>query len=72
MIQEPHSEHQARRAAKRVGLKACKSRWRAGSVDNFGEFMLLEPQQNQVIAGSRFDLTADEVVELCARYGEQQ
>jgi hypothetical protein len=37
-------EDRARRAAKRVGLRARKSRWRAGSIDNFGEFMIVDPQ----------------------------
>jgi hypothetical protein len=40
----------AHRAAKRVGLIAKKSRWRRGSVDNYGEFMLIEPVHNYVVA----------------------
>ena len=67
MTQE-HSENQARRAAKRVGLMARKSRWRKGSVDNFGEFMIIEPRGNYVLAGARFDYTADDVVVFCAEY----
>jgi hypothetical protein len=39
-------EQRARRAARRVGLCACKSRWRRGSVDNRGGFMLLNPWTN--------------------------
>ena len=62
MTQE-HSEGQARRAAKRVALQARKSRWRKGSIDNFGEFMLIEPRGNYVVAGSRF--TADDMVAFC-------
>ena len=53
-MEEYKSEHQARRAAKRVGLKARKSRWRAGSIDNFGDFMIIDPQRNWVVAGARF------------------
>ena len=63
-----NQEARARRAVKRVGLKARKSRWRAGSVDNFGEFMIIEPRGNYVVAGSRFDCTADDVVEFCAKH----
>jgi hypothetical protein len=59
------SDSQARRAAKRVGLLARKSRWRRDTIDNFGDFMLIEPRLNCVVAGSRFDLTAADVVELC-------
>jgi hypothetical protein len=66
MTQE-YSEDQARRAAKRVGLKARKSRWRAGSVDNFGGFMIVDPIRNWIVAGARFDFTADDVVEFCSR-----
>ena len=62
------SEDQARRAAKRVGLRARKSRWRAGSIDNFGEFMIIDPERNWVVAGARFDFTAEDVVEFCTRY----
>ena len=64
-----NSEDQARRAAKRISLKARKSRWRAHTVDNHGEFQIIDPQRNWVVAGSRCDLTADEVVEFCAEYG---
>jgi hypothetical protein len=59
-------EDQARRAAKRVGLQARKSRWRTGSIDNLGEFMIVDPRLNCVVAGARFDLTADDVIALCA------
>ena len=61
-----NQEDRARRAAKRIGLKARRSRWRAGSIDNLGDFQIIDPQQNWVIAGERFDLTADDVVEFCA------
>ena len=37
------SDSQARRAAKRIGLLARKSRWRRDTVDNHGGFMLLQP-----------------------------
>ena len=43
-------EDRARRAAKRIGLKARRSRWRAGSIDNLGDFQIIDPQQNWVIA----------------------
>ena len=59
------SESRARRLAKKVGLLAKKSR-RAWSIDNLGGFMLIEPFGNYVVAGSRFDLTAEDVVDYCA------
>ena len=60
-------EQRARRAAKRVGLVAKKSRWRSGTVDNFGEFRLIEPFHNIVVGGVRFDMTADDVIEFCRK-----
>jgi hypothetical protein len=69
MIEQEHSEDQARRAAKRVGLKAIKGgRWRANSIDNQGGFMICDPMRNVAVAGARFDYTADDVVAFCAKY----
>ena len=62
-------EVQARPAAKAVGLKARKSRRRFSSIDNFGDFQLIDPQQNRVIAGAKFNLTSADVIEFCAKYG---
>jgi hypothetical protein len=59
------SDSSARRAARRVGLVARKSRWRKYSIDNCGDFMLIDPQTNCPVAGSRYDLTAAEVIEYC-------
>ncbi|MGH8160946.1 MAG: hypothetical protein ACRESR_02115 [Gammaproteobacteria bacterium] len=59
------SDSGARRIARRVGLVARKSRWRKYSCDNFGDFMLVDPEYNACIAGDRFDMTAEEVVEYC-------
>ncbi len=60
-------ELRARRAAKRVGLIARKSRVRVGDVDNFGKFALVEPHGNYVVAGKRFDLSAEDVIAYCAK-----
>jgi hypothetical protein len=45
-------EARARRAGKKVGLVVRKSRWRAGSADNFGHFMLVDPDGKRTVAGS--------------------
>jgi hypothetical protein len=58
-------ENRARRAANRVGLVATKSRWRAGTVDNHGKFMVIDPYRNLVIGGERFDWPAEWVIEEC-------
>jgi hypothetical protein len=59
------SDSQARRAAKRVGLLARKSRKRRVTIDNFGGFALIHPHYNCIVAGERFDMSADDVVEFC-------
>jgi hypothetical protein len=65
MSTDPPIDHRARRAAKRVGLVARKSRRRAGTVDNPGGFQLIDPLTNSVVSGSRFNMSAEEVLEFC-------
>jgi hypothetical protein len=61
-----HSEGQARRAAKRVGLVARKLRWRRDSIDNYGQFQLVDPSfGNIVVEGERYNISADDVVAFC-------
>jgi len=38
---------------------------RRDTVDNYGGYMLIDPWHNTAVAGSRFDLTAADVVEWC-------
>ena len=65
MISEKAADARARRAAKRVGLIARKSRWRRNSIDNYGEFILIEPSSNFPVAGFRYSMTAEEVIDYC-------
>lgn len=58
-------ESRARNAARRVGLRASKSR-RMLSIDNNGGFMLLNPNSNFVVLGEKYDLSAEDVIEYCA------
>jgi hypothetical protein len=70
--QEPDdrcSDARARRAAKRIGLWARKSRWRRGTTDNHGGFQLIDPYRNSIVAGEKFNLTAEAIVEYCAGDG---
>lgn len=55
-------DRRARAAAKRAGLLASRSRKRSGSVDNYGHFMLVDPTTNFIVAGERFDMTAEDVI----------
>jgi hypothetical protein len=62
----------ARRAAKRVGLSAKKSRCRHAGANNRGEFMLIDLFRNRIVAGERFDLTADDVIDFCREQSSDQ
>jgi hypothetical protein len=66
------AENRARRAAKRVGLLACKSRRRRDTVDNLGGFFLIDPRRNAVVAGERCNLTADDVIEIATASAENE
>ena len=65
MTTDPAIDHRARRAAKRVGLVARKSRRRSRTIDNHGGFQLIEPLSNAVVRGERFDMSAEDVLEFC-------
>jgi hypothetical protein len=67
MPNEKALEARARRAARREGLIARKSRWRRvpGSLDNYGGFMLVDLYGNYVVAGEKFDMTAEDVIAYC-------
>jgi hypothetical protein len=53
-------EHRAR------GLIATKTRWQAWSVNNLGGFRLVDAHTNNVVAGERYDMSAEEVINYCA------
>jgi hypothetical protein len=61
------SDNTARRAARRAGYVARKSRWHKDSSDNHGDFMLVDPSSNTLLAGWHYDLSAAEVVQYCTR-----
>jgi hypothetical protein len=65
-LSESAKDARARRAAKRVGLLARRSRWRLGTVDNRGGFMLIDAFENRIVEGEKFDLSAEDVIALCA------
>ena len=59
-------ETRARRAARRVGLIAVKSRKALLPLQNEGGFMLIDGRFNCAIRGLYFDLSAEDVIEYCA------
>jgi hypothetical protein len=69
-VSEAALDSRARRAARRVGLMAKRTRWRRDSIDNKGGFMLVN-QNNCVVAGERFDMSAEEVIAYCAEDDEE-
>jgi hypothetical protein len=58
-----HNEQRIRRLARRHGYALRKSRqWRhVPNLDNFGDFMLIDPLRNTVIMGERFNATLDDI-----------
>lgn len=57
-------EAKARRAARRAGFVAYKSRARL-SIDNEGGFMLADSYTNTVVYGLRYSLSTKDVIEFC-------
>jgi hypothetical protein len=47
------------------GLNSSQSHWRRDSLDNFGEFILIEPSSNFPVARFPYSMTAEEVIEHC-------
>lgn len=60
----------ARRAARRAGYILRKSRARP-SLDNHGEYMLLDAYSGFPVAGYRFDMSAEDVIEFCVESEEE-
>ena len=58
-------EQRARRVAHKAGLLAKKSRWRRDRIDNYGGSVPIDG--NTVVAGARYDWTADEVMRYCQK-----
>lgn len=69
-MSEKSLDARVRRAARRIGLVARKSRWRAGTIDNHGGFMLIDPFTNFPVAGGRWGLSPEDVLEYCVERGE--
>jgi hypothetical protein len=70
-ISESAMDAFARGAANTVGLLAIKSQWRANTIDNHGGFMVIEPNRNFIVGGSRFELSAQDVIDFCEALGDK-
>ena len=58
----------ARRMAKRHGMLMHKSRARL-SIDNLGDFMLVNADRNSVVGGQRYDWTPQDVIDYLNALG---
>lgn len=58
------NENYYRRLAKRVNLLLEKSRARKWAINNRQGWRILDPQNNLIIAGQKWDLTIDEAAEV--------
>jgi hypothetical protein len=58
-VSEPQ-ENRIRSLARRHGYCVRKSR-KACSIDNVGDFMLVDAQSNHIVFGERFDATLDQI-----------
>lgn len=54
-------ENRIRRHARRLGLALQKSRARYIHIDNFGGYMLIDPDRKAIVSGSKYELSLDEV-----------
>lgn len=50
-----------------MGLAVKKSRERTFHCNNYCGYMLFDPLYNTVVTGERFDLSAEDVIAICAR-----
>jgi hypothetical protein len=57
---EKSQEDRVRRMACRRGYRVRKSR-RSASLDNFGDYMLVDLAHNVVALGSRYDASLDDI-----------
>jgi hypothetical protein len=58
-------ESRIRRAAEKQGLRAVKSRWRRGTKENRGGWMLVDPiDEDRRVAGFHYDLSDADVLDL--------
>jgi hypothetical protein len=60
-IKEMPHESTARRAAARAGYKIMKSRRQDES--NQGHFTIIDPRTNAAVAGTKFEMTARDVIQ---------
>jgi hypothetical protein len=68
-IVDAQGDERAYRAAQRIGLVVRRSRAEL-SPDNYGGYRLVDLDHNRIVAGEKFDLTADDVEKICQDLAE--
>ena len=63
MTTEKSREARLRRIAKHYDLELRKSRTQNWHIDDCGQYQIADPHINGIVAGSRFDMTLDDVEE---------
>lgn len=63
------TEAQARRVARKYGLRVHKSRERAQHFNNRGGLQLVAPCRNEVLAGVNFDCTPADIIYFAEQLG---
>ena len=61
-------ENALRRRARRLGLILRKSRARRWSMDNRGQYRLIDADRNLIVAGERFECDLAATAEFLDRY----
>jgi hypothetical protein len=61
-------ENYCRRWAKRLGLHLSKDRARHWNLDHRGGYQIIEPYQNIIMWGERWELTLDDVERIFEEY----
>lgn len=56
-----------KRRAKRVGVSFSRSNWRRDSIDNLGEYRVIDVARNCVIDGARFNADLEDVARVIER-----
>lgn len=58
------SIHNLKRRAKAIGLRFAKSGRRTVSLDDLGEYMVIDINTNSVVSGDRYDCDIEDVARL--------
>jgi hypothetical protein len=61
-------ENRLRRQAQRLGLQLQHSRAKRVHIDDHGEYRLIDPRNNTLVAGERFDWSLQDIQTYLDKY----